>query len=63
MRQPKWNIDEVLLAVDTYLEIQDTRKITPDNPKVIELSEILKSFPTHKNKNETFRNIARRGLR
>lgn len=58
MRQPKWTIDEVILAVNTYFEIGDVRKITLDNPLVIELSELLRSLPIHKNKDSIFRNVA-----
>jgi hypothetical protein len=58
MRQPRWNIDEVLLAVNTYFEIGDTRNIIPDNPLVIELSQTLRALPIHKNKDNIFRNTA-----
>lgn len=57
MRQPKWTIDETLLAVDTYFQIGDTSNIKADNPSIIELSEILRELPIHNNKDEIFRNI------
>lgn len=58
MRQPNWTVDEVIIAIDTYFEISDVRDINANNPLVIELSELLKSLPIHKNKDSTFRNIA-----
>ncbi|MDH7578821.1 MAG: hypothetical protein QHH75_13640 [Bacillota bacterium] len=58
MRQPKWTIDEVILAVNTYFEIGDVRKVAIDNPLVIELSKLLRSLPIHKNTDATFRNVA-----
>ena len=57
MPQPKWTIDETLLAVDTYFQIGDVSKITADHPLVVELSDILRSLPIHKKKDEIFRNI------
>jgi len=58
MRQPIWTSDEVLLAVNTYFEIGDYRKISPDNPLVIELSQTLRDLPLHGHINETFRNLS-----
>jgi predicted HNH restriction endonuclease len=58
MRQPRWTIDETILAVDTYFEIGDVKKITKDNPLVRELSNTLRNMPIHKIKDEKFRNIA-----
>lgn len=57
MRQPRWNIYELLLAVNTYFEIGDAKKINPDNPLVIELSQTLRALPIHKDKDDVFRNI------
>lgn len=57
MRQPKWTIDEVMLAVNAYFEIGDVRKITLTNPHVIELSELLRSLPIHNDIDATFRNV------
>jgi len=58
MRQPNWTVDEVIIAVDTYFEIGDVKDINSNNPLVIELSELLKALPIHKNKDNTFRNVA-----
>jgi len=58
MRQPNWTVNEVIIAVDTYFEIGDVKDINSNNPLVIELSELLKALPIHKNKDNTFRNVA-----
>ena len=57
MRQPKWTLDEVILAVNTYFEIGDVKKVTSDNLLVIELSKLLRGLPIHKNTDDTFRNV------
>ena len=57
MRQPNWTIDEVLLGVQTYFEIGDVRKMTPDNPELISLSQTLRTLPVHEYAGETFRNV------
>ena len=57
IKQPEWTIDETLLAVDTYFQIGDVRKITDTNPFIIELSNILQELPIHKEKDEIFRNF------
>jgi len=58
MRQPKWTLDEVILAVNAYFEIGDVRKVTLDNPLVIELSKLLRALSIHKNTGAIFRNVA-----
>lgn len=58
MRQPKWLTDEVILAIDAYYRINDVKDITKNNRVVIELSDLLKSLPFHKNKDEIFRNVS-----
>jgi len=40
LRQSKWTIDEVILAVDVYFKIEDKKDITKNNPLIIELSHI-----------------------
>jgi predicted HNH restriction endonuclease len=57
MRQPKWTLDEVILAVNAYFEIGDVRKVTLDNPLVIELSKLLRALSIHKNTGAIFRNV------
>ena len=57
IKQPNWTIDESLLAIDTYFQIGDVRKITTTNPLVIELSNILRDLTIHKEKDEIFRNF------
>ena len=58
MRQPKWTLDEVILVVNAYFEIGDVRKVTLDNPLVIELSKLLRALSIHKNTGAIFRNVA-----
>lgn len=57
MRPPRWQRDEIILALDLYFTIE-TKEINNKNPKVIELSEILNNLPIHKEKinNQKFRN-------
>lgn len=40
MKSPNWHRDEIILALDLYRTL-DARYMTKNNPKVIELSELL----------------------
>ena len=57
MRNPKWDRDEVILALDLYYRLESAKMVT-SNPEVIELSEILNRLPIHINRpdSEKFRN-------
>lgn len=47
MRNPKWTVDELILALDVYFMLEP-KDIVPSNPAIIELSELLCSMPIHK---------------
>lgn len=57
MRNPNWTVDELILALDLYFTLK-SKDLVPTNPAIIELSELLRSLPIHKNKpnDEKFRN-------
>lgn len=57
MKNPKWTRDELILALDLYVELAN-RNIDSGNPKIIELSNILNRLPEAEEKrvNEKFRN-------
>lgn len=57
MRSPSWHRDEIILALDLYRTL-DAKDMTKNNPKVIELSELLNELPIHEKtmQNEKFRN-------
>lgn len=57
MKSPSWHRDEIILALDLYRTL-DSRDMTKNNPKVIELSELLNELPIHEKniQNEKFRN-------
>ncbi|MBS1687534.1 MAG: HNH endonuclease [Bacteroidetes bacterium] len=56
MKNPNWNRDELILALDLYFDLNN-KNIDSINPKIIELSAILNSLPYHQNvENQTFRN-------
>lgn len=57
MKSPSWHRDEIILALDLYRTI-DSKDMTKNNPKVIELSELLNKLPIHEEsmRNEKFRN-------
>ncbi len=57
MRNPKWERDEVILALNLYFD-ENRGTIENTNPKIIELSEILNQLPIHSNRpdEEKFRN-------
>lgn len=58
MRNPKWTIDEMLLGVNCYFEINDIRRASANREKVVALSKLLNELPIHKEREETFRNPA-----
>jgi 5-methylcytosine-specific restriction protein A len=57
MRNPKWERDEVILALSLYFD-ENRGTIESSNPKIIELSELLNKIPIHSNRpdEEKFRN-------
>ncbi len=57
MRNPKWERDEVILALNLYFD-ENRGNIESSNPKIIELSELLNQLPIHSNRpdEEKFRN-------
>ncbi len=57
MRNPKWERDEVILALNLYFD-ENRGTIESNNPKIIELSELLNQLPIHSNRpdEEKFRN-------
>lgn len=57
MRNPKWHRDEIILALDLYLNPY-RGSIDSQNPNIIELSELLNKLPIFENKpeNDKFRN-------
>jgi 5-methylcytosine-specific restriction protein A len=57
MRNPKWERDEVILALNLYFD-ENRGTIESNNPKIIELSELLNMLPIHSNRpdEEKFRN-------
>lgn len=64
MRPPRWQRDEIILALDLYHSIEP-KEMDNKNPKVIELSEILNKLPIHKEREENlkFRNPNGVGLK
>lgn len=44
MKNPKWTRDELILALDLYVELGN-RNIDSGNPKIIELSNVLNRLP------------------
>ena len=57
MRNPKWERDEVILALNLYFD-ENRGTIESTNSKIIELSELLNKLPIHSNRpdEERFRN-------
>lgn len=57
MKSPSWHRDEIILALDLYRTL-DSKDMTKNHPKVIELSELLNELPIHERnmQNEKFRN-------
>ncbi|MFI2741258.1 hypothetical protein ACG2LH_00850 [Zhouia sp. PK063] len=46
MRNPKWQRDEIILALDLYFKTEPGQ-IHAKNPEIIKLSEILNKLPIH----------------
>jgi 5-methylcytosine-specific restriction protein A len=57
MRNPKWHRDEIILALDLYYD-KDLGPVDSNNPKIIELSQLLNKLPIFDQKpnQQTFRN-------
>ncbi|HYE56738.1 MAG TPA: HNH endonuclease [Chitinophagaceae bacterium] len=57
MRNPAWHRDEIILALDLYFD-QNRGSLDKKNPKIIELSNLLRSLPLFAQKPdpEKFRN-------
>ena len=57
MRNPKWQREELILALDLYFNLEPGQ-IHAKNPQIIKLSEVLNQLPINGNKNELekFRN-------
>lgn len=54
-RNPPWERDELILALELYFEIPFS-KVGTGNPKVIALSHLLNALPIHAQRTEKFRN-------
>lgn len=63
-RNPKWQRDELILALDLYFQL-DPGQIHARNPLIIELSDTLNKLPIHGDKDEyeKFRNPNGVGLK
>jgi len=57
IKNPKWQREEAILALDLYFD-KNIGTISSNNPKVIELSELLNKLTIHKYKpdKQKFRN-------
>ena len=55
MKNPNWTRDELILTLDFYFN-ENNGAFDKNNPKIIELSDLLKSLPIHTVYNEKFRN-------
>ncbi len=57
MKNPKWQRDEVILALDLYFEL-NRKNISATNPKIIALSSLLNHLPINREEKirENFRN-------
>jgi 5-methylcytosine-specific restriction protein A len=57
MRNPKWERDEIILALNLYFD-KNRGSLDSNNPKIIELSDLLNKLPIHLNRpdKEKFRN-------
>jgi len=64
LRNPKWQREELILALDLYFNIEPGQ-IHARNPQIIELSEVLNQLPVHGNISEykKFRNPNGVGLK
>ncbi|GBL35324.1 hypothetical protein EMGBS15_09190 [Filimonas sp.] len=58
MKNPKWHRDEIILTLDLYFD-KERGAISNNNPKLIEVSEILNDLPLFPNRPDElkFRNI------
>ena len=58
-RNPKWELDELILALELYSRVRP-QHTGPTNPEIIALSERLNSLPIHvdESRQERFRNPA-----
>ncbi|MDR2282520.1 MAG: hypothetical protein LBE37_04895, partial [Sphingobacterium sp.] len=56
-RNPKWQRDELILALDLYFQLEPGQ-IHSKNPRIIELSDLLNALPIHPESEqlERFRN-------
>lgn len=45
-RNPKWERDEVILALDLYFRL-DKGNMSSNNPEIVELSDLLNKLPIH----------------
>lgn len=63
-RNPKWQRDELILALDLYLKLEPGQ-IHARNPLIVELSDILNRLPIHGDKDDykKFRNANGVGLK
>ena len=48
MRNPKWERDEIILTLNLYFD-KNRGSLDSNNPKIIELSELLNKLPIHLN--------------
>src|SRR5690606_30181092 len=63
-RNPKWQRDELILALDLYFQLEPGQ-IHAKNPHIVELSNILNKLPIHSDREqfERFRNPNGVGLK
>ncbi|ASS74804.1 hypothetical protein CIG75_07310 [Tumebacillus algifaecis] len=54
-RNPPWQRDEVILALDLYFR-RHPKFLKQSDPLVVELSQLLNNLPIHKERSATFRN-------
>lgn len=56
-KNPTWTRDELILALDVYFEL-DAHQMTPQEPKILVLSNLLNDLPIHddRKQNVKFRN-------
>lgn len=56
-RNPPWQRDETILALDLYFR-HHPKFLKPSDPVVVELSRILNKLPIHMERSDTFRNAS-----
>lgn len=54
MRNPKWQRDEIILALDLYFNLE-SGQMNATNNDIIELSKILNQLPIHENRPDEVR--------